>query len=306
MSGRDVIVVGAGAAGVSAALWAKTLDLDCALLERGPEPGGQLHHVHFHPPDLAGLVPGDGPAIAREFARQLAERGIVPHLHAAAVSLQPSSDSRPAAVDLADGGRLEASAILIASGCRRRRLDVPGAERFLGRGISLSATRDRAALVGRRVVVVGGGDAAFENALLVANDGGEVTVVVRGEPRAREEFRARAASAGVRVLLRHRVCAVHGDDALSEVELEGESGRERVRVDALVVKIGVEPNTGWCASAGILDPAGYVITGRDQSTAAAGVWAAGDVTRPALASLAVALGQGAQAMAAIRQALRPA
>src|ERR1043166_4286440 len=137
---RELVIVGAGPTGVSAALWARSLHLDVELLEAGPEPGGQLLWVHFHPREIPGLLEGDGRAIAAAYARQLAESGLPVRYGVRADALEPGEEP---GLLLSDRSRIAARALLIASGARRRRLGVPGERELEGRGVSTSATRDR-------------------------------------------------------------------------------------------------------------------------------------------------------------------
>lgn len=303
---RDLVVVGAGPAGVSAALWARALDLSVCVLESAPEPGGQLHHVHFHPHALAGVPEGDGPAIAAAYARQLAEVGVVTRYDVAAVTLEaPAGERAQPAVRLSTGERLEAGALLVATGVRRRRLDVPGERELEGRGVSTSATLDRVRFAGRPVAVVGGGDAAYENALLLAAVGSPVSLLVRETSRARPEFRARVvAEPRIRVIEGARVESIVGGDRVRAVRIVDGAGSRDLPVDGVVVKIGVLPNTEWCLDQLDHDESGFLRVDERFATSAPGVWAAGDVVRPALAGIAVSLGHGALAAAAIRTALR--
>lgn len=302
---REVLIVGAGPAGVSAALWARALGLEPRLIESGPVAGGQLLHVHFHPYDLAGVPEGDGPAIAAAMARQLAEAGIATRCGTAAAALEPGRDagSRPAVI-AAGGERIEADAVLIATGVRRRRLEIPGERELEGLGVSYSATRDRTQFAGRPVVVAGGGDAAYENALLLSAVGCTVTLAVRGAPRARADFRARvAADPRIAVRERTRVTAALGDGRLSAVRLAGPTGEEEAPAAGLVIKVGVIPNTEWCRGSIASDAEGFVAVNASLAASRPRVWAAGDVTRPALPAIAVAIGHGALAAAAIRNPL---
>jgi thioredoxin reductase (NADPH) len=302
----ELVIVGAGPAGVSAALWARSRALNGLLLESGPEPGGQLHHIHFHPAEVAGVPSGDGPAIAATYGQQLRATGVPAHWDTTAVGLEftPNDLERPI-VTVADGRRFEADAVLIATGVRRRRLDVPGERELEGHGVSYSATRDRAQLRGKRVVVAGGGDAAFENALNLAAGGSVVTLVVRGTPRARPEFREPVSNHGrITVLEGTRVVGLSGGDRLRVVELEGRGSRFEQEADAIVVKVGVVPNTEWCRAALSRDHDGFVLVDTRLRTSRSRVWAAGDVARPALASIPVAMGQAALAIADIAVELR--
>jgi thioredoxin reductase (NADPH) len=302
----DLLIVGAGPAGVSAALWAHTLELDVLLLDGAPGPGGQLHAVHFHPHDVPGFEHGDGAELAGVYARQLAAANVPLRSGAIASALEPApGEGAAAAVRLASGERLEALAVLVATGVRRRRLDVPGERELEGRGVSYSGTRDRERFAGGRVLVVGGGDAAYENALLLAAAGCDVTLLVRGGPRARAEFRARvAAEPRITVRTGARVLAVLGDETVRGAQVEDAAGAGECAADAIVVKVGVVPNSEWCAGALALDPEGYVQVDSRLATSARRVWAAGDVTRPVPPSIPVAVGQGAQAASMVRAALR--
>ncbi|MFN8587754.1 MAG: NAD(P)/FAD-dependent oxidoreductase [Candidatus Eisenbacteria bacterium] len=302
----ELLVVGAGPAGVSAALWAKALELDVLLLDGAPVPGGQLHSVYFHPQDVPGFEQGDGPALAASYARQLAAASVPLRTASMAAALEPrASRDGVAHVRLADGETLSARAVLVASGVRRRRLEVPGEREFEGRGVSFSATRDKAELAGRSVVVVGGGDAAFENALLLAQAGSRVAIVVRETPIARPEFRACVAAAGIAVFVHTRVLSVLGDSRARALRVSGPEGERELAAEGFVIKIGVLPNTEWCRSTLACDADGYLRVDERLATSAPGVWAAGDVTRPQPPSIPVAIGQGAQAIAMIRADLRP-
>jgi thioredoxin reductase (NADPH) len=298
---RELVIVGAGPAGVSAALWARSRDLDVLLLEAAASPGGQLALVHFHPREHLGWLAGEGPALAAAMARQLAEAGVPLRLGAAVEALEPKDGL---ALRLAGGERIATRAVLIATGARRRRLEVPGERELEGRGVSFSATGDREKLAGLTAIVVGGGDGALENALILAGLGGRISVFARGTLRARREFRERVAAAGITVREHTRVVAVLGDERVRAVRVQDAAGEHEIACETVVVKLGVVPNSEWCRDRVVCDHEGWIMVDRAGATSLAGVWAAGDVVRPALSGVAVAAGHGALAVAAIRAALR--
>lgn len=296
----DVLVVGAGPAGVAAALWARALGLEPLVLESAGRVGGQLLRIHFELANFPGAVPGPGEAIAGRCEQQLEAARIPVRVDAEVVSFDPSGPR----IATRSGEALTARAVVIATGLRRRRLDVPGERELTGRGVSSSATADRARLAGRDVLVVGGGDAAFENALILADAGCRVGLVVRGTPRARPEFQARvAAERRIERLDRTRVLAVLGSDQVTAARVEDEHGTWERPTEAVVVKVGNVPNTDWCGSLA-RDEQGYLRVNAALRTSHPGIWAVGDVTRPQVASVSIALGHAALALDAVRRELR--
>jgi len=278
------VIVGAGPAGVAAALWARGR-FAVTVIERAASAGGQLRAIHFTPAQLPGIERADGPSLAEACARQLAQSGAEVHYGVEALGLEPSA--RPA-VRTGHGERLEADAVLIATGLSRRRLGVPGERELEGRGVSGSATRDRERFAGHDVLVVGGGDGAFESALILAEVGCRVTVAVRGTPRALPEFAARVGAVkAIEVRTHTRVAAFLGDQRLTAARLEGPRGASEQPFAGAVIKIGATPNTGWLDGA-IEIAGGFVRASASGSTSAASVWAAGDVTGPPLFAISVA------------------
>jgi thioredoxin reductase (NADPH) len=296
----ELIVVGAGLAGVSAALWARSLEIEVMVLESGAIVGGQLHQVHFEPGNFAGAI-GAGSTLIRTLTAQLEAAAVPVRLGTLATALEPRG---PAVI--AGRERIAARAVLVATGVRRRRLEVPGERELEGRGVSYSATQDRERFAGSPVLVVGGGDAAFENALILAEAGCAVSLAVRGAPTARGIFRARvAAERRIAVLDDTAVTAIEGDDRVRVVRLTHADATRTMDVAGVVIKVGVEPNSEWCRGVLEHDAEGYLRVDAQLATSCPGVWAAGDVTRPPRLAMAIAAGDGARAVAAIRAYLRP-
>ncbi len=297
---RSILIVGAGPAGASAALWAESQGWPVEILEAEPQPGGQLHLIHFEPPNLALGYGGEGEALAKQLAAQLQRAKVAVRQGTRAIELQ----SDPLAVRT-EAGLIPTDAVIVATGVRRRRLEVPGERELERRGVSYSATADRAGFAGQEVAVVGGGDAAYENALLLAEVGCRVTLLVRDRPRARGEFQDRVGASGaIRVREDTRVRAILGEDRVDALDVEGSGGASKLPVSGVVIKVGVIPNTEWCAALE-RDPEGYLRVDQRLRTSHSRIWAAGDVARPVAASLAVALGHGVLAVIEARKALAP-
>ena len=291
----DVLIVGGGPAGLSAALWCDELGLSTVILERNDEFGGQLLSTFNRIENYLGAYAEDGRTLRDVFTSQLHSRGIVKRIGAQVERINAAKRS----VNLRDGGRLAASALIIATGVRRKRLQVPGEAKFEGRGILSSGKRDARLVSGKRVVIVGGGDAAMENALILGEHAAKIYVVHRrGEFSARSEFIDAAKQVqDAEFLMNTSVTAFQGSDRLESVELLDRSSGENltIDVDAALIRIGVEPNSELVRSEINIDARGYIIVGRDGDTNIPGVFAAGDVANPVSPTISTAAGMGSTA-----------
>src|SRR5919112_5591486 len=185
---HDVIIIGAGPAGLSAALWCDELGLDTLVIEREREVGGQLLRVYNPVENYLGVRAASGRELRDLFAAQAEEREFDLWTEAEIGSV----DLKARRLRLLSGEELQSIALVIATGVRRRRLGVPGEAEFAGRGVLESGRLERESVKGEDVLVVGGGDAAAENALLLAETCATVTLVHRGKSlSARPEFAER-------------------------------------------------------------------------------------------------------------------
>ena len=290
----DVVILGAGPAGMSAAWWSQELGLRVLLLEQAAETGGQLLRVYNPIANYLGLHAADGRALREHFAAHLADAQIATRLNVQVAAVDAVSKT----VTLPEGGQIKARGLIIATGVRRRRLGIAGESELAGRGVLVSGMRDRTQTVGQKVCVIGGGDAAAENALLVAEYAESVTLLHRGRQlRAREEFTARLAQhPRVRVLLDSVPLRICGPDHVTGVAVRtGHEAESVIAADAVLVRIGVRPNSELLRPQLTADANGYLITDALHETNLNGVFAIGDVANPHAPTIAGATGAGATA-----------
>ncbi len=291
----DVAVVGSGPAGMTAALYAARAGLSTALLER-MSPGGQLaetEKIENYP----GFPEGVGGFDLAFSMKQQADRfGVEP------------VDEEVTAVDF--GARpfvlttpyrtLAARSVIVASGARPRKMDLPNNAELEGRGISYCATCDGNFFRGKRVVVVGGGNTAAADAIYLSRICESVTVVYRRDTlRATHVYHAMLEGVeNVHFEWNSLVEEAYSQDGkLSGVRVRNvQTGEEKdLPCEGMFVAIGTIPNTEFLAGALALDEHGYIVAGEDGRTSVAGVFAAGDVRTKALRQVATAVGDGAVA-----------
>ncbi len=297
---HDLIVVGAGPAGLAAGITARALRLRAVVLDAGPEPGGQLLANPTPILDCPGIEANTGSELARKLRQHLERLGGEVR-HATVQRL----DAAAGTVELA-GERLSTSTLLLATGARRRRLGVPGERDEPGRGLSPAARRYGPRFAGRPVVVVGGGDVALEEAALFARLCPRVLLVHRGTSlRGRPDFRAAvAADPRIEVQLETRLTAIIGDaEEVEAAVLTGPAGERRVETAAVVVCAGLAPNSELVSGQIELDDAGAVRVDLRQRSSVARLYAAGDVCAGSSWTVASAMGQAAIAVKDIERRL---
>jgi thioredoxin reductase (NADPH) len=302
---HDVVIIGAGPAGLSAARWCDELSLDTLVLEQSEEVGGQLLSIYNAIENYLGMQAENGRELRDRFVERTKDCDFDLWTN---VEIE-SVDLKARRVTLRSGEKIQSIAIVIATGLRRRKLDVPGEDELAGRGIIESATRDRHLFEGKDVCVVGGGDAAAENALLLAEVCPTVTLVHRGRQlRARREFAERLPTNHCITIFKESVVRrIIGGEHVEAVEIErgGAIKPFQMAVQGVLVRIGSELNTELFRGQLELDARGYVAVNAEQETSVTNVFAIGDVISPLAPTISGAVGAGATAAKVIKSRLQP-
>ncbi|REJ79231.1 MAG: FAD-binding protein [Acidobacteria bacterium] len=295
----DVAIVGAGPAGLSAALWCDELGLELVLLEMENEPGGQLLWTYNKIENYLGFTASNGEEIRDRFIDQVSRRDIRPvcGVGVSAVSFDPLE------LNLTDGSLIKPNALIIATGVRRNIPELPGIERFKGRGLIESGKRDKALAKDKTAIVVGGGDAAFENALILSQTAKKVFLIHRREGfRARQEFiQAVNDHDQIEILTNTEVSSLNGNESLESVSIASTKSRDRsdLAAELVIFRLGVKPNSEVFGPGLELDRRGYIRTDSTCRTNLPGVYAAGDVANPLSPTISSAAGMGSTAAKSI-------
>jgi thioredoxin reductase (NADPH) len=296
----DVVIIGGGLAGLTAGLYAARYGLRTLVLEP-MMPGGQVvnnERIETFP----GFPDGIGGAELGPTVLAQAEQAGAEFAMDSVTGLEKAADG--GFTIHCDGGDHGGRAVIIAAGSSRRGLGVPNEEAYRGRGVSECAACDGSFFVGQRVVVVGGGDSALEEACVLADQGvGPILLVHRGAAfDAQKVIQDRVRTkASIEPVFDTELVELRGDGGVSEVVLRHAGASRTEAVNGVFPFIGLRPNTEWLAGFVDLDPSGHVVTDASLMTSVAGVFAAGDIRQNSVAQLVASAGDGASAaVAAVR------
>ncbi|MEQ1897223.1 MAG: thioredoxin-disulfide reductase [Vicinamibacterales bacterium] len=297
MADRKVIIIGSGPAGLTAALYSARANLKPLLIE-GLEAGGQLMlttMVENWPGFRDGIM---GPDLMTEMRAQAERFGTeIVQASVKAVDLR----QRPFTLTLSDDTTLTTEALIIATGASARWLEIGSDRKLSGHGVSTCATCDGYFFRGRPIAVVGGGDSALEEAVYLTKFASKVTLVHRRDSlRASKIMQDKAfANPKIEFVWDSEISEIKdvGKGEVSSVVLRNLKTGERseLPLDGVFIAIGHTPNTSLFAGQIDMDPAGYLVTGKDTRTNVPGVFAAGDVQDHVYRQAITAAGSGCQA-----------
>ncbi len=290
----DLLVVGAGPAGLTAAIYAARAGLSVIVFDKNAY-GGQIS-LTSEVDNYPGLQGVDGVDFANNLYTHATSQGAEVRFEAVQGVELDGEVKR-----LTTPGRVyEGRTVILAGGVRRRMLGVPGEERFAGKGVSFCATCDASFFRGGTVAIVGGGDTALTDALFLSNNCKKVYRIHR-----RDTFRAAhvkqtavRARGNVELLLDSRLTAIEGDEKVRGCRVATPDGERSLPVDGVFVAIGLEPETSLYHDLLPLDIEGYVDAGEDCATPLPGVWVAGDLRKKPLRQIVTAAADGAVAAVA--------
>lgn len=287
----DVIIIGAGPAGMTAALYASRANLSTLMIERGI-PGGQMANTE----DIENY-PGYDSILGPDLSQKMFDHSKAFGAEYAYGDVQSISDETEYKVVHAHNRDYKARAIILASGAQYKKIGVPGEEELGGRGVSYCAVCDGAFFKGKNLFVIGGGDSAVEEGVFLTRFAEKVTIVHR-----RDELRAQKILQK-RAFDNPKIDFIWNHTLKEIVEADGKVGGARLvstvdgtesdhKIDGVFIYIGMNPITGFVKDLGITNEQGYIVTNEAMETTIPGIFAAGDVRDKTLRQVVTATNDG--------------
>ncbi|MCR5404489.1 MAG: thioredoxin-disulfide reductase [Butyrivibrio sp.] len=302
----DLIIIGSGPAGLSAAVYAKRAGLNMLIIEKNPVSGGQI--IDTYEVDNYLGIPGiNGFDLAMKF-REHADKLGAEFADGTVTSVEcvdEGSDVKaPVYRVVTDAGEYETHTIILATGAHHSKLGVPGEEELTGKGVSYCATCDGAFYKNKVTAVNGGGDVAVEDAIYLSRFAGKVYLIHR-----RDELRAAKilqdelfGISNIEVIWDSVIKEIQGENKVTNLKIENVKTKEMkdLAVDGIFVAIGIHPSTDLFADIVKCDAQGYVIAGEDGATSAPGIFVAGDSRKKRLRQIVTAVADGANAVTSVQ------
>jgi thioredoxin reductase (NADPH) len=288
----DLIIIGAGPAGMTASIYAKRANLDVLLMEKSA-PGGQM----ISTAEIENYT-GAGKVSGVDLAMKMFE-------HVQSLGVETMFEEVVKVHDLGSvkevvtpSQTLQTKAVLITAGANPRTLGVKGEDDYAYRGISWCAICDGPLYKDKRVLVVGGGNSAVEESLFLSNIASHITIVqnldrLTADPKAVSLLMK---TPNVDIIFNAKVISFNGDDALKSVDVETKDGVKSIEVDGVFEYIGLTPVSDFVSHLGITNEAGYIVVNSNMETKVKGIFSAGDVNQKQIRQVVTATSDGAIAV----------
>ena len=297
---HDLIIIGSGPAGLSAAVYGRRAGFSTLVIEKNPMSGGQVLNT-YEVDNYLGLPGINGFDMGMKF-REHAEKMQAEFIEADVLGVEDMGDYK--LVKTTDGD-YEAKAVIIASGASHSHLGVPGEEELSGMGVSYCATWDGAFFRGKTVAVIGGGDVAVEDAIFLARACEKVYLIHRRDSlRAAQSLQdTMLALPNVEVCWNSVVESINGEGRVNSITLVHKNGgtKSELAVQGVFIAVGIKPNSESFINNIAADEKGYLIAGEDCATSMPGVFAAGDIRTKKLRQIVTAVADGANAVEGIQE-----
>lgn len=299
----DLIIIGSGPAGLSAAVYGIRAGLSLLVIEQKAMSGGQVLNT-YEVDNYLGLPGINGFDLGMKFKEHTDRMG-AEYKTASVAAIHDNGFVK--AVETSDGMRYEAKALILAMGAEHAKLGVPGEEEFKGRGVSYCATCDGAFFKGKDVAVIGGGDVAVEDAVYLARICRKVWLVHRRDSlRAARSLQDKVKSCdNVEFLWNRTAVSIYGSDLVDGLRMRHvPDGKEQdLPVDGVFIAVGMHPNTEAVRDRIPCDERGYIVAGEDCATKVRGIYAAGDIRTKQVRQIVTAVADGACAVASAERYL---
>ena len=297
---HDLIIIGSGPAGLSAAVYGRRAGFSTLVIEKNPMSGGQVLNT-YEVDNYLGLPGINGFDMGMKF-REHAEKMQAEFIEADVLGVEDMGDYK--LVKTTDGD-YEAKAVIIASGASHSHLGVPGEEELSGMGVSYCATCDGAFFRGKTVAVIGGGDVAVEDAIFLARACEKVYLIHRRDSlRAAQSLQdTMLALPNVEVCWNSVVESINGEGRVNSITLVHKNGgtKSELAVQGVFIAVGIKPNSESFITNIAADEKGYLIAGEDCATSMPGAFAAGDIRTKKLRQIVTAVADGANAVEGIQE-----
>lgn len=291
----DVIIIGSGPAGLSAAIYGMRARLQTLVVEKQPMSGGQILNT-AEVDNYPGLPGIGGFEIGQKF-REHADKMGAEFVTAEVLKIETEQEFKRV---ITDKEIYETRTVIFATGANHRKLNVPGEEELSGMGVSYCATCDGAFFRDRIVAVVGGGDVALEDALFLARTCERVYLIhrrnaFRGAKVLQETVKKQK---NIEIIWDTVVESINGTDQVESLSIYNKKTEKRdtLKIAGIFIAVGVVPNTQLAEGIVKLDESGYIIAGEDTVTSVPGIFAAGDVRTKNLRQVITAASDGANAI----------